>query len=111
VEALYNYNWPGNVRELINRVRRAVVMAEGRLIAACDLELAQWTGARPVTLAQAREDAEREVIEQALLRNRGRLNEAAQELAISRVTLYRLLGSHGMRAPAEERGLPHIIGG
>ena len=111
VEALYNYSWPGNVRELINRVRRAVVMADGRLIAAGDLELQQWTGARPVTLAQAREDAEREVIEQALLRNRGRLNEAAQELAISRVTLYRLLGSHGMRVSAEERGLPHVIGG
>jgi DNA-binding NtrC family response regulator len=103
IEALYNYSWPGNVRELINRVRRAIVMADGRLITARDLELQQWVGARPVTLSQAREEAERDVIELALLRNRGRLIEAANELGISRVTLYRLMGSHGLRQASEPR--------
>lgn len=111
VEALYNYAWPGNVRELINRVRRAIVMADGRLITARDLELHEWVRARTVSLAQAREKAERQVIEQALLRNRGRLNEAATELGISRVTLYRLMGTHGMRAQTEERELPNAAGG
>ncbi|CAH2799204.1 MAG: Sigma-54 dependent DNA-binding transcriptional regulator [uncultured Paraburkholderia sp.] len=42
IEALYNYNWPGNVRELINRVCRAVVMAENKLISADDLDLANF---------------------------------------------------------------------
>jgi excisionase family DNA binding protein len=53
-----------------------------------------------VTLAEAREEAERKAIEMALLRHRGRLGEAAQELGISRVTLYRLLSANGLRSEA-----------
>ncbi len=97
IEALYNYNWPGNVRELINRVRRAIVMAESKLISAEDLDLANFTEQQTVTLAQAREAAEKRAIEAALLRHRHRLTEAAADLGISRVTLYRLMGTHGLR--------------
>nr|WP_199272256.1 sigma-54 dependent transcriptional regulator [Paraburkholderia acidisoli] len=97
IEAMYNYNWPGNVREMINRVRRAIVMAESKLISAEDLDLAQFTEQQTVTLAQAREAAEKRTIEAALLRHRHRLSEAAADLGISRVTLYRLMGTHGLR--------------
>ncbi len=97
IAAMHQYDWPGNVRELINRVRRAIVMSEGRTIGADDLELSQYVEVVPVTLAQARETAERQAIELALLRHRGRLGDAARELGISRTTLYRLLISHGMR--------------
>jgi DNA-binding NtrC family response regulator len=97
IVALHNYGWPGNVRELINRVRRAIVMAEGRQIRACDLELGEYVEVALVSLTQARAIAERQAIELALLRNRGRLGDAAQELGISRVTLYRLLTAHGLR--------------
>ncbi|SEA23010.1 sigma-54 dependent transcriptional regulator [Paraburkholderia sartisoli] len=117
IAALHNYSWPGNVRELINRVRRAIVMSEGRAITARDLELADYVEIVPVSLAQAREAAERQAIELALLRHRGRLGDAAQELGISRVTLYRLLCSHGMRQidgdpiaahPDLPAGIPHL---
>ncbi len=97
IEAMYNYNWPGNVRELINRVRRAIVMAESKLISAGDLDLDQFTAQQTVTLAEARESAEKRAIEAALLRHRHRLTEAAADLGISRVTLYRLMGAHGLR--------------
>ncbi|MFM0648462.1 sigma-54 dependent transcriptional regulator [Paraburkholderia bryophila] len=97
IEALYNYTWPGNVRELINRVRRAIVMAENKLISADDLDLAHFTEQQTMTLSQAREAAEKRAIETALLRHRHRLNEAAVDLNISRVTLYRLMGLHGLR--------------
>jgi DNA-binding NtrC family response regulator len=97
IEAMYNYNWPGNVRELINRVRRAIVMAENKLISADDLDLAQFTEQQTMSLSQAREAAEKRAIEAALLRHRHRLNEAAIDLNISRVTLYRLMGQHGLR--------------
>ena len=105
IEAMHKYGWPGNVRELINRVRRAIVMAEGKLISADDLDLSQFTEQETLTLAQAREAAEKRAIEAALLRHRHRLNEAAIDLGISRVTLYRLMGAHGLRDPAasEER--------
>jgi DNA-binding NtrC family response regulator len=97
IEALYSYHWPGNVRELINRVRRAIVMAENKLISADDLDLAHFSEQQTVTLSQAREAAEKRAIEAALLRHRHRLNEAAADLNISRVTLYRLMGQHGLR--------------
>nr|WP_211610792.1 sigma-54 dependent transcriptional regulator [Paraburkholderia haematera] len=97
IAAMHQYDWPGNVRELINRVRRAIVMSEGRTISADDLELSAYVAVVPVTLARARETAERQAIELALLRHRGRLGDAARELSISRTTLYRLLSSHGMR--------------
>ncbi|SEJ76217.1 sigma54 specific transcriptional regulator, Fis family [Paraburkholderia tropica] len=97
IEAMYNYNWPGNVRELINRVRRAIVMAESKLISADDLDLGQFSEQETITLAAAREAAEKRAIEAALLRHRHRLNEAATDLGISRVTLYRLMGTHGLR--------------
>lgn len=97
IAAMHQYDWPGNVRELINRVRRAIVMSEGRTITADDLELSGYVATAPLTLAQARETAERQAIELALLRHRGRLGDASRELSISRATLYRLLGARGMR--------------
>ena len=97
VASLYGYSWPGNVRELINRVRRAIVMSEGRMITAADLELNDFATLAPVSLLEAREAAERQAIEQALLRHRGRFADAARELGVSRVTLYRLMCAHGMR--------------
>jgi DNA-binding NtrC family response regulator len=97
IAAMHNYGWPGNVRELINRIRRAIVMSEGQQISASDLELGDYAQTAPVSLAQARESAERQAIELALLRHRGRLGDAAQDLRISRVTLYRLLNAHGLR--------------
>jgi DNA-binding NtrC family response regulator len=104
--AIYNYGWPGNVRELINRVRRAIVMSEGRQITASDLDLGDYVEVEPNSLAEARQAAERRAIEFALLRKRGRLIDAARELEISRVTLYRLLCTHGLRAPATEPDNP-----
>jgi DNA-binding NtrC family response regulator len=107
IEAMYSYGWPGNVREMINRVRRAIVMAESKLITAEDLDLAQFAAQESMTLAQARDTAEKRAIESALLRHRHRLNEAATDLGISRVTLYRLMAAHGLReAGAPEHDKP-----
>jgi DNA-binding NtrC family response regulator len=99
IDAMFRHTWPGNVRELGNRIRRAVVMAEGRLISARDLELDHLAGQTPLSLNSARENAERAAIERALLLHRGRYGEAAQDLGISRVTLYRLMDAYRMREP------------
>ncbi|WP_414449422.1 sigma 54-interacting transcriptional regulator [Burkholderia sp. 22PA0099] len=96
ISAMYSYGWPGNVRELINRIRRAIVMADGRLISAADLGLDQFTAQAPTTLAEARERAEKFTIEAALLKHRRRHFEVAAELGVSRATLYRLLNTYGL---------------
>jgi DNA-binding NtrC family response regulator len=100
IDAMYCYAWPGNVREMINRVRRAIVMAENKLITADDLGLGPFAGVESTTLAVARDAAEKRAIELALLRHRHKLSEAAADLGISRVTLYRMMVAHGLRGAA-----------
>ncbi|WP_079248195.1 sigma-54 dependent transcriptional regulator [Lysobacter antibioticus] len=101
-QAMQRHAWPGNVRELINRVRQAVVMAEGRYITAADLRIGDAAAERPMTLEEARDVATREAIERALKRNRQRLGESARELGVSRVTLYRLMLKLGMRSGEDD---------
>jgi len=95
--AIANHAWPGNVRELENRMKRAVVMAEGRTIDAADLELEPPVAEAPdLDLRAARLRAEREVILTALGRSGGTLSAAAKLLGISRPTLYGLMEAHGI---------------
>ena len=61
--AIDEWQWPGNVRELENRMKRAVIMAEGKLIGAEDLDLGpQPEDALPFNLKAAREYADRQAI-------------------------------------------------
>lgn len=86
------YHWPGNVREMINCIRRAIVMSEGRLITPVDLGLERRQLPRKQkTLDQVREEAEKMAIQVAMRRSRNAVSKAAEELDISRMTLYRLL--------------------
>ena len=91
LRAMTHYSWPGNVRELQNRVKRAVIMANGYRVAAKDLELNGREASSARTLKQAREEVERDVIQQALKRHSGRITAAAADLGISRPTLYELM--------------------
>ena len=91
LRALEQHAWPGNVRELENRVKRAVIMAEGNQVSSADLELASPGGPASRTLKEAREALERDMIQQALRRNRGKISPAAAELGISRPTFYELM--------------------
>jgi len=86
------YSWPGNVRELDNRVRRAVIMAEGKRISAEDLELTDVSPLNQAgSLKEARETVEREMIQRALRKHSGKIAPAAADLGISRPTLYELM--------------------
>lgn len=91
LRAMVGYDWPGNVRELINRVRRAMIMTERRLIAATDLGLPSESGDASLTLQEVRTSMEREAIESSLRRTQNNISQAARELGVSRVTLYRLI--------------------
>lgn len=104
LRAMQACSWPGNVRELINRVREAMVMAEGRYISARDLQLddADPQQRDGVTIELARREGERAAIERALARSGQRVGQAADELGVSRVTLYRLMQRHGLHEPRPE---------
>ena len=97
LRAIKCYDWPGNVREVENRVRRAVIMAEGKRISPADLALeVESPPITAMTLKEAREALERELVESALFRNEGNVSRAADELAISRPTLYELIEKLGI---------------
>jgi len=90
--------WPGNVRELQNRVKRAVIMAEGKRVGANDLELG---GAMSMThgtsLKEAREAVERDMVNKALRKHNGKIAPAASELGVSRPTMYELMDKLGIK--------------
>jgi two-component system NtrC family response regulator len=105
LRAIELHSWPGNVRELQNRVRRAVIMANGTRVTQKDLELEaakSAAGGGETTLRQAREQVERDVIQRALKRHAGKITSAAAELGISRPTLYELMEKLGV---AKERAI------
>ena len=97
--AIDGWSWPGNVRELENRVKRAVIMTEGKLVGAADLDLAapDSAGAQVLNLKSARESADRHVIRHALARSEGNISSTAKLLGISRPTLYDLLKQYDMQ--------------
>lgn len=97
--ALDAWSWPGNVRELENRVKRAVIMADGKLITAADLDLdnAHAEQGDVINLKAAREMADRRAIRRAIARTDGNISGAAKMLGISRPTLYDLLKHYGLQ--------------
>lgn len=98
LEVINRYDWPGNVRELMNRVRRAVLLSEDSYISPADLELERRSLGRGfVTLEEARMATDRETIQATLLRTRFNIARAAQELGVSRMTLYRLMEKYDIR--------------
>jgi two-component system response regulator HydG len=90
--ALLAYSWPGNVRELENGIRAAVAMSASRTLEASDLPLrvrdshkARGNDSKRVDL----DALERTHIERVLRETGGNRSEAARQLGIDRVTLYR----------------------
>lgn len=98
LSALEAYNWPGNVRELKNRVKRAVIMAEGKQVTAKDLELNEATANEAdFSLRIMREQAERRAILRALSHAAGKITIAADLLGISRPTIYDLIKKYNLK--------------
>jgi len=92
LRAIRLYPWPGNVRELQNRVRRGAIMSTGKKVTAQDLELDQdGTGTKASSLKEAREELEKDMLQNALRKHSGNITAAAQELGISRPTFYELM--------------------
>ncbi|MFA7441456.1 MAG: PEP-CTERM-box response regulator transcription factor [Sphingomonadaceae bacterium] len=97
--ALGLHSWPGNVRELENRVKRAVIMADGDQITAADLDLADHPGATLSTLREARAISDRRAIMAALTATGGSISHSAKLLGISRPTLYDLIRDLDIKLP------------
>jgi two-component system, NtrC family, response regulator len=100
--AIDGWGWPGNVRELENRMKRAVIMADGKFVSAADLDLPtsddpeEADGA--INLKTIRDRADSTAIRRAIARTEGNISGAAKLLGISRPTLYDLIKQHNIQA-------------
>jgi two-component system NtrC family response regulator len=107
LQAIDEGRWPGNVRELENRIKRAVIMADGKLVVKDDLDLAgsggggragEGGGEDWLNLRSAREAADRVAIRRAMAQSEGNISLAARLLGISRPTLYDLIKQYRIQA-------------
>ena len=98
--AIDAWGWPGNVRELENWEKRAVIMADGKLVGAADLDLSDPDEqvVNALNLKSARELADRKIFRHALARSEGNISSTAKLLGISRPTLYDLLKQYDLHA-------------
>lgn len=98
IRTLENYSWPGNVRELQHCIEKAVILSSGALIEPEDLMLEpqKEIPVREENLSGSLEDMERRMIESAMRRHEGNMSQVANELGISRPTLYSKLKKHGL---------------
>jgi two-component system NtrC family response regulator len=101
LQAIDAARWPGNVRELENRIKRAVIMADGKLVTKDDLDMAERgdePGESHLNLRSAREAADRVAIRRAMTQSEGNISLASKLLGISRPTLYDLLKQYRIQA-------------
>ncbi len=99
MRAIEAYSWPGNVRELENKIKGAVIMADGKLVTAADLGLtADDQEPESLNLREVRQRAESKAIRIALTRSYGNISKASEMLGITRPTLYDLLNKYGLSA-------------
>ena len=95
--AIQNYPWPGNVRELENKIKGAVIMAEGKHVTAVDLGLGDGDAEGPnLNLREVRRNSETQAIKRALIFAAGNISQAAKLLGITRPTLYDLIEKYNI---------------
>ena len=101
-DAIESYSWPGNVRELENKIKGAVIMAEGKQVSAADLGLDEVESGDigSLNLREVRQRAESKAIRTVLMKNFGNISRAAEQLGVTRPTLYDLLNKYGLSAEA-----------
>ena len=90
-KAMSEYSWPGNIRELENKIKRAVILANHSQIVPEDLGLRLNKENQIKSLKKAREELDIKFIQEALVKSKGSVSEAAKEIGISRVSFYDLI--------------------
>jgi len=94
--AIEAYDWPGNIRELENKIKRSVVMCDGKTITVEDLGLAE-AESLSLNLRQVRQEAEHAAINHALVLAGGNISATAKLLGVTRPTLYDLIKKYNIQ--------------
>jgi len=87
-QKLMNYSWPGNIRELQHTVEKAVILSDNKVLKPEDFFMKQVITGKPLEMAKTLDEMERQMILQAIEKHSGNLTAAADQLGITRQTLY-----------------------
>jgi DNA-binding NtrC family response regulator len=90
-DKLQKYSWPGNIRELQHTIEKAVILSESSILKPEDLYLKQTGSVKNNDSANTLEEMEKKMIQQALEKNNGNFTAAAEQLGVTRQTLYNKL--------------------
>jgi DNA-binding NtrC family response regulator len=96
VRKLQEYPWPGNIRELQHTLEKAVILSENTVLQPEDFYLNKPARTDVALQATTLEDAEKILIHNSLKKNKGNLSAVAEELGISRPTLYSKMNKYGI---------------
>lgn len=108
IAAIESYSWPGNIREMENKIKRAVIMADGKYVTREDLGLAE-AGELSLNLRHVRQEAERGAILRALSMTDNNISAAAKLLGVTRPTFYDLIKKYDMSLPNGHHSLDNDL--
>ena len=94
--ALKDYRWSGNIRELQNCIEKAVILSDGAMLTAKDLQLEQASRPAATAIRAVSEADEERMVREAMERSSGNISAAAKMLGVSRPTLYAKLKKYGL---------------
>jgi DNA-binding NtrC family response regulator len=92
---LKKYAWPGNVRELQHAIERALIMADSSTLQESDF-LFSRKGSEPVNDSLNLDEVEKNVVTKAIQLHNGNISKAAEELGLTRASLYRRMEKYGI---------------
>lgn len=97
IEKLESHSWPGNIRELQHAIERAVIMCNGDMIKAKDFTLKKPAKAEETSLENMKiDDVEKILIERTLAKHDQNITKAANELGLTRTSLYRRIKKYDL---------------
>ena len=85
---LMDYSWPGNVRELQHTIEKAVILSDSHVLKPEDFFMKQIISSGNIEKALTLDEMEKHMISQAIDKNAGNMSAAAEQLGITRQTLY-----------------------
>jgi len=96
MDKLKRYAWPGNIRELQHAIERAVIMTDSPTLQESDFLLSRALSSAPSNNTLNLDEVEKAAIARALQMHNGNISKAADELGLTRASLYRRMEKYGL---------------
>lgn len=96
MDKLKRYAWPGNIRELQHSIERAVIMTDSATLQESDFLLSRALSSAPSNNTLNLDEVEKSAIAKALQMHNGNISKAADELGLTRASLYRRMEKYGL---------------